>query len=291
MGRLRQHLKELKQEYGYDTQTFYIVPTEKLAQLLKDMGDMPESRLIKTSDLPKVTRTTSSGGRAGQTEVDYYNRENDCIDSRRIDMRQERNCVFILKNKNNYDMGCGTTKFGISGPKAILKCLYNLGILGEDQTVYFLTPSKARQRKVFDNPHWTSIGDYTVLARTAVQEKGQNISVMLDAQDFQESSRVCELMEELGWQPTGEIGEIAQALFDTKVCEETINEFKFLQQSFRGFLGARGGWPTEYGKPRIDLDKMLEDKAPMLKFAPRWFRNDDDKARVLNYLKKEVDKE
>ncbi len=290
LGRLRAYLKDLKQDYGYDTQTFYIVPTEQVTQLLKDMGDMPEDRLIKTSDLPKVTRASTGGGRAGQTEIDYYDVETDSIKSRRIDMRKERNCVYVTKHKNNFYIGSGVSRFGANAVKNTLEALYDLGILGEDQTVYFMTEGKVRQRKVAENPNWTSIDEFTVFAKTAVEEMGQKISVMLDARDFMQESRVCELMEELDWKPTGEIGEVAQALLDTKIDDHKVDEFLNMQRNFRGFLGARGGWPTELGKPRIDLDKMLHEAAPMMKFAPRWFRDSTDKKLCLEYLKKELDK-
>ena len=290
MGRLAAYLKDLKQEYGYDTETFIVVGDNVLSQFQSDMGDMPYDRFIKTSDLPKVTRNSAGGGRAGQTEVDYYDVESDSIGSRRIDMRKETDCIYILKNKEAFDMGCGVTKHGTHGVKKILKALYDHNIIGEDQTVYFVTASKCRQRKIDTNSNWTRIHDYTSSVKTLVQEIGENISVMLDAQDFQESSRVLELMQDVNWEPTGEIGEIANALKATETNPTKIEEFTDLRSTFRQFLGSRGGWPTNYGKPRVELDKMLEKSAPMLKFAPRWFRHEEDKAIVLDYLKKEVDK-
>ena len=290
MGRLAQHLKELKSEYGYDTETYMVVTDETLSSFQKDMGDMPYDRFIKTSDLPKVTRASSGGGRAGQTEVDYYDVESGDIKSRRIDMRQETDCIYIIKHKERFDMGCGVTKHGAYTVKKILRAMYDLELIDEDQTVYFVTDGKAKQRKIYSNPNWEQISNFTKGIRTIVQERGANISVMLDAQDFQESSRVLELMQEVNWEPTGEIGEIAAALKATEVNPTTVEEFNELQSIFRGWLGPRGGWPAEYGKPRVELDKMLEEKAPMLKFAPRWFRNPEDKETVLNYLKKEVDK-
>ena len=290
MGRLNAYLKELKSEYGYDTQTFIVVNDQQLARFQNDMGDMPYDRFIKTSDLPKV-ESRSSGGRSGQTEVDYYDVATDSVTSRRIDMRQETDCIYIIKHKERFDMGCGVTKHGAFTVKKILRTMYNLGLLSEEQTVYFVTDGKARQRKIYSNPNWEQISNYTQGIRTMVQEIGMNISVMLDAQDFQESSKVLELMQELDWEPTGEIGEIANALKATEVNPTKIEEFNDLQQIFRGWLGPRSGYPIEYGKPRVELDKMLEAKAPMLKFAPRWFRNPEDKETVLNYLKKkEVDK-
>jgi len=254
------------------------------------MGDMPYDRFIKTSDLPKVTRSSSGGGRVGQTEVDYYNVESGNIESRRIDMRQETDCIYIIKHKERFEMGGGVTQHGSYGLKKVLRAMYENDLIGDDQTVYLVTDGKARQRKIYSNPNWEEIGNYTKGIRTMVQECGENISVMLDAQDFQESSRVLEIMDDVNWEPTGEIGEIAQALKATETNPTKIEEFSELQSVFRRWLGPRGGWPTNYGKPRVELDKMLEDKAPMLKFAPRYFRNPEDKNTVLNYLKKEVDK-
>lgn len=291
LGRLRSYLKEIKNNTrGYDTETFYVVSDEQLTSFIKDMGDMPMDRFIKTSDLPKITRSSAGGGRAGQTEVDYYNVQSGSIDSRRIDMRKETNCIYIVKDRFQYRMGCGVTKHGTNGVKNILKELYNHDIIGEDQTVYFVTDGKCRQRKISTNANWTPISDYTMSIKTTVQEAGENISVMLDAQDFQDSSRVLELMEDVNWEPTGEIGQIVNALKGTEVNPTKVEEFNDLQTTFRGFLGPRAGWPTNYGKPRVELDKMLEDAAPMLKFAPKYFRDSNDKVTVLNYLKKEVDK-
>ena len=290
LGRLTAYLKELKSHYGYDTETYMVVTDETLSQFQKDMGDMPYDRFIKTSDLPKVTRASSGGGRAGQTEVDYYDVESGNIKSRRIDMRQETDCIYIIKHKERFDMGCGVTKHGSYTVKKILRAMYELELIDEDQTVYFVTDGKAKQRKIYSNPNWEQISNFTQGIRTIVQERGANISVMLDAQDFQESSRVLELMQEVNWEPTGEIGEIANALKATEINPTKVEEFNELQSTFRGWLGPRNGWPAEYGKPRVELDKMLEDRAPMLKFAPKWFRNPEDKETVLNYLKKEVDK-
>jgi len=290
LGRLRSYLKELKTNYSYDTETYHIVSDEQLTNFLNVMGDMPQDRLIKTSDLPKVTRASSGGGRAGQTEVDYYDVESNSIESRRIDMRKETDCIYILKNKERYEMGRGVTKHGIYSVKKVLKALYDHELITPEQTVYFITASKMRQRKIDTNSNWESIDSYTIGVKTLVQEIGENMSVMLDAHDFQESSKVLELMQDLNWEPTGEIGEIANALKATEVSPTKVEEFNDLQSTFRGFLGPRSGWPTNYGKPRVELDKMLEEAAPMLKFAPRYFRNPEDKETVLNYLRKEVDK-
>lgn len=291
MGRLAAHMKRLKAEYGYDTETFIVVTDNTFDQFKKDMGDMPCDRFIKTSDLPKVQRQSSGGDRVGQTEVDYYNAESNSIESRRIDMRKETDCIYIIKHKERFNMGCGVMQHGTYSVKKILKALYETCLIGEEQTVYFVTDGKARQRKIYSNTNWEDIADYTKGIKTMVQEHGDKISVMLDAQDFQESSRVLELMQDIGWEPTGEIGEIANALKATEVNPDKIEDFNNLRSTFSRWLGPRGGWPREHGKPRVELDKMLHEAAPMLKFAPRWLRDKADKDVVLNYLKKEVDKQ